>query len=311
MTLQDRLRWKATPLPAPSAFGVVNLCIGEVGIGGPTALITAGVHGDEGPWGGWAIHKLLARILPSELRGVIRVVPVANPLAMQSDTRNAAVDQLDLNRVFPGSASGSYTEVLAHQLVENAVSGANVVIDLHGGGSWCVNSFVFQMEGSESLSDAVPAPFVTKAPDRTVTLTGYAKQQGARTVAIEMGGRSAYEESWADRIADGLYRILALTGVIAPTAPLAPIPSPATPVGSTAVLRPQAGGIFKPVVDAAAVGTIVPKDTLLGQILDPVSFRVIEDLRAPFERTAIMLLRPMLAQIEGGAMTYVVAEPLA
>lgn len=309
-SLRESIRWSHHPVPAPSAEGTLNISVGTVGSGGPTALITAGVHGDEGPWGGLAIHRLIDRLAPSELLGTIRIVPVSNPLAMRADTRNAPVDQLDLNRNFPGSPNGSYTEVVAQTIVEHALKGADVVIDLHGGGSWCVNAFVFRMQGGEALANAVPAPFVVDAPDRAVTLTGYARSQGARCVAIEMGGRSVQESTWADRIADGLHRVLTVTGVIAPGTPPAPIASPAIPVKATTVLRPRAGGVFIPSVGVETVGTIVAKGTLLGRMVDPSTFATREEFRAPYDRTAVMLLRPMLAQIEGGAMTYVVSEPL-
>ena len=149
---------------------------------------------------------MLEQIDISELKGSIRVIPVTNPLAMQADKRNAPVDQLDLNRVFPGSPDGSYTERIAYTIVNEALPNVDYVIDLHGGGSWCVNAFVFEMEGGRDLSLSFPAPFIVNAPSRNVTLTGYAKSQGMTVAAVEMGGRSQFEAEWADKIADGLIR---------------------------------------------------------------------------------------------------------
>ncbi len=307
-SIMTKINWDSVPIPATSAFGSADLTIGEVGTGSPRLLITAGIHGDEGPWGAWAIQKLLERVDESELKGSIRVVPVTNPLAMQADKRNAPVDQLDLNRSFPGSATGSYTERVAHTLIEHALPDVDYVIDLHGGGSWCVNSFVFEMQGGSDLSLSFPAPFIVSAPSRDVTLTGYAKSQGLTVAAVEMGGRSQFEGEWADKIADGLYRALATVGIIEPKAPLTPL-APPTRVKSTTVLRPTIGGIFIPEIDASKVGTIVPKDTLLGRMIHPMTQAVIEEFHAPYEQTAIMLLRPFVAQLEGGAMTYVISEP--
>ena len=290
-------------------MGQLRLSVGEVGEAGPLMLVTAGVHGDEGPWGAWAIRLLLDRVPADQLRGRLRVIPVANPLAMQADARNAPVDQLDLNRSFPGSADGSYTERLAAAIVAQGLPDAQYVIDLHGGGSWCVNAFAFLMEGGEMLSHAFRAPFIASAPDRSVTLSGYARSQGAVVAGIEMGGRSEDEEQWAERIAGGLYRAMIAAGILAEGELFADPGTEAIPVGSTTVLRPASGGVFIPVLRAAHVGTIVPKGTLLGHIIDPTTQQIIESFHAPFEQTAIMLLRPMIAQIEGGAMTYVVAQP--
>lgn len=307
--LKNHITWHSSAIPATSAFGSVDLHIGEVGQSRPRLLITAGIHGDEGPWGAWAIHKLLNRIQLDELKGSIRIIPVTNPLAMQADKRNAPVDQLDLNRSFPGDPSGSYTERIAYVLANDGLANIDYVIDLHGGGSWCVNSFVFEMEGGTDLSFSFPAPFIVNAPSRTVTLTGYAQSRGAVGAGVEMGGRSQFESQWADKIADGLFRALVKTGIVEPRIPPSNIDKPISLKPST-VLRPTTGGVFIPTLDASQIGTFVPEGTLLGQVLHPATHDVIEEFRAPFAKTALMLLRPFVTPIEGGAMTYVVSEPI-
>jgi hypothetical protein len=309
MSLIDHIRWQEIPLPGMAAEVHVPLKVGEFGSGGPVIVITAGIHGDEGPWGAWAIHQMLSAISPDSLTGTIRIVPVANPLAMQADLRNAPVDQLDLNRVFPGDARGSYTERVAYALTQHVLVGADYAIDLHGGGSWCVNSFVFEMQGGETLAASFEAPFIVRAPERNVTLTGYARTQGTVATAVEMGGRSEYEAVWAQRIADGLLRALTHIGVIEGVAVPA-IQQKAVRLGSSSVLRPSAGGILMPGVRADSVGQIVSGGTVLGYLLDPYTHQVREEFVAPFPQTAIMLLRPTVCRIEGGAMTYVVAEPV-
>ena len=307
-SLLDMIHWRGVPLGVTSAWSETELLLGEVGGGGPGVLITAGIHGDEGPWGGWAIKKLLERLDAQDLTGFIRVAPLANPLAMQADKRNAPVDQLDLNRAFPGDPSGSYTERIAHILAGAALDGIDCVIDLHGGGSWCVNAFVFEMAGGRELSRCFPAPFIMKAPDRAVSLTGYARSLGKTVAAVEMGGRSQFEALWADQIADGLLRALCLIGVVAEErAPAAC--APPLPVADSTVLRPSRGGIFVPTASAEQIGTIVAGGTLLGYMLHPATYAKLEDFRAPYRQTALLLLRPFMAQLEAGAMTYVVAQP--
>ncbi len=306
--LHHIMRWRGIPLGVSSAWGETELLLGEVGGGGPGALITAGIHGDEGPWGGWAIQKLLQRLDAKDLQGFMRVVPLANPLAMQADKRNAPVDQLDLNRAFPGDPNGSYTERLAHILASEALDGIDYVIDLHGGGSWCVNAFVFEMAGGRELSLCFPAPFIMKAPDRAHSLTGYARSLGKTVAAVEMGGRSQIEEAWADKIADGLLRALCHVGVVAANRAL-PSVEPPLPVTDSTVLRPSRGGIFVPAATAEQIGSIVDGGTLLGQMLHPATYARLEEFRAPYEQTALLLLRPYMASLDAGAMTYVLARP--
>jgi predicted deacylase len=307
MNLWDITEWRTFPLPGDAAHGTLPLHIGQAGTGAPLALLTAGVHGDEGSWGAWAIHTLLTTTPADDLIGAIRVVPNANPLAMAADARNAPLDTLDLNRVFPGNLDGSHTEVLAAILTAEAVAGCDIAIDLHGGGSWCVNAFAFEIEGGESISAAIGAPFLVRAPERTVTLTGYARTLGARVAAVEMGGRCDQEGAWAARIAAGVRRALIGAGILRGESEPPPA---AIRVGETRVLRPKSGGLFVPAVSASRVGTLVPQGTLLGEVYDPSTLTVRERLTAPFAQTALLLLRPHIARLEGGAMTYVVAEPL-
>jgi len=279
-----------------------------VGEGSPEALVTAGIHGDEGPWGAWAIHKMMEGSNLDELRGTLRIVPVANPLAMEADARCSPLDDLDLNRAFPGKSGGSHTERLAAALTGHALGDADSVIDLHGGGSWCVNSFAFQFPGSEGLAQAFQPPILVDATLRDSTLTGYARSRGARVTAVEMGGRCGDEEEWAARIARGLRRALGVAGAMT-SAPYEPgLPEPVK-VGPTQVLRPSRGGVFSPGLGAEAVGSVVAGGTVLGRLLDPVTMETVEVFEAPYPETAVLLLRPRLAVVEGGAMTYVVASP--
>ena len=95
---------------------------------------------------------------------------------------------------------------------------------------------------------------------------------------------------------------------------MTPAPSDSQPpepvnVGPTKVLRPSRGGVFVPRLGADDVGTIVPGGTVLGHLHDPVTMQSAEAFEAPFPDTALLLLRPTLAVIEGVAMTYVVAPP--
>ncbi|MCY4019003.1 MAG: M14 family metallopeptidase [Chloroflexi bacterium] len=305
----ERMRWREIPIGVTSAFGRSSLLMGEIGKGAHGVLITAGIHGDEGPWGAWAIQKLLSGIDEDDLRGFLRVVPMANPLAMEADKRNAPVDQLDLNRAFPGDEQGSYTERIAHILATRGLEDIDAVIDLHGGGSWCVNAFVFEMAGGRDLSLCFPAPFIVKAPARDVSLTGYAQTRGMTVTAVEMGGRSPGERQWAERIAEGLLRALCVIGAV--DAGLAPAPVvPPIAVSGTTVLRPAQGGIFLPALDAAHIGAIVQQGALLGQLRHPATFALLEAFHAPFQETALLLLRPFVAQVEAGAMTYVLAQPI-
>lgn len=158
-SLLDAVEWQRVPLGVGAATGTTEIKIGSVETDGPVALITAGIHGDEGPWSAWAINQLLEQTRLADLIGTLRIVPCTNPLAMEADARCAPLDVLDLNRVFPGNPNGSHTERLAALLAAHAVDGSDTIIDLHGGGSWCVNAFVFSNASWPEGAAAFGAPF--------------------------------------------------------------------------------------------------------------------------------------------------------
>jgi predicted deacylase len=298
--------WHHVLVPSTTAYGKINLSYGLIGHGKPTGAIIAGIHGDEGPWGGWAIRKFLEDTCEDMLIGSLRIVTVANPLAMESDERNSPIDHLDLNRVFPGDMNGSHTEALASELVANILEDIDVIIDLHGGGSWCVNSFVFSFPGSEELAEAFNAPFILEGNVRDGSLSGYANVEGIKIVSVEMGGRSENEEYWASFIATGLRRALSIAGVLSPSESFEPR---SLKVDSIQVLRPSSGGLLIPRIGSNDIGKVVKKGFVLGHLVDPVTFETVETFKAPYNDTAILLLRPRLCCVDGGAMTYVVAKP--
>jgi hypothetical protein len=74
---------------------------------GPTALVQAGIHGDEVA-GVHALEELLEEGL-RPARGRLLVVPRMNPAACRARTR-AVPGGLDLNRCFPGDPQAAETE---------------------------------------------------------------------------------------------------------------------------------------------------------------------------------------------------------
>ncbi len=305
-TLREAVRWRALALGG-DATSTHALHLGEVGSDGPLALLCAGLHGDEAPWGAAAIARFLAATPLADLRGRLRLIPAANPNALSHDARCAPLDSLDLNRLFPGDEHGSHSERLAAIITAEALTDAACVIDIHGGGSWCVNHFVHQDAGERVLSSSFGAAFAARMPERADTLTGYAKGLGKSVVAVEMGGRSAREGEWIAQLARGLRRALGRVGVLDRLSEKEP-PPPPREVRELRVLRPANGGLFEPFLGAAAVGTVVRQDELLGRLRHPATLETLQEFVAPFENTALLLLRPHLAALEAGALIYVLGR---
>jgi murein tripeptide amidase MpaA len=95
---------------APGVFFLtptVPVHVFEADAPGPTAIIEAGIHGDEIA-GVHALEELLEEQLRPQ-RGRLLVIPVMNPPAYRARQR-ARPGGLDLNRCFPGDADAPESE---------------------------------------------------------------------------------------------------------------------------------------------------------------------------------------------------------
>ncbi|MGH2361160.1 MAG: succinylglutamate desuccinylase/aspartoacylase family protein [bacterium] len=308
-TIYASLKWNEVRITAHAAAQYVPLKYGEAGTGGTRATLIAGTHGDEGPWSALAIKMFCQRSV-AQLKGRLRVIFTANALAAEVERRNSWIESpnsVDLDSVFPGKREGSHSDRLAAAIAP-LVADSDVVIDLHGGGTWCINAFVKRFEGSEQLAADLGAPFISNAPNKPGGLTTYARSLGIKVANVEVGGRSSKEVYWTERNAKGLERALFNLGVLALDAPPAPAEK-AIDVSATVAMRAKVGGIFVPTLREDAVGTIVPAGTEMGKILDLHTLAELQVFTAPYEQTAMMLMRPQICTVEGSALLYVIAKP--
>ena len=238
-TIYESLQWHEIPVSAHAAAQHIPLKYGEAGTGGTRATLIAGTHGDEGPWSALAI-KMLCQHPAARLTGRLRVIFTANALAAEVERRNSWIDSpnsIDLDSVFPGNKEGSHTDRLAASIAP-FIADNDAVIDLHGGGTWCINAFVKRFEGSEQLAADLGAPFITNAPNKRGGLTTYARSLGIKVVNVEVGGRCGREMYWTEQNVRGLERALYHLDVLALDAPPPP-PEKAVDVGATGAVRAQ------------------------------------------------------------------------
>ena len=77
---------------------------------------------------------------PDDLeRGAIVVVPIHNPVAVLHKRRWGFIDNLDMNRVWPGDSGGAIPEVLADATFKGFVLESNYVLDLYTATSDCAD----------------------------------------------------------------------------------------------------------------------------------------------------------------------------
>ncbi len=117
-----------------SAWGnlMIPISVGQGG-DGPTLLVVGGNHGDEyeGPL---AILDLANRLTQLPLHGRVILLPFLNYPAVKAARRTSPVDGRNMNRSFPGSATGSLSEKIADFVMRGLLPMADAVLDFHSGG---------------------------------------------------------------------------------------------------------------------------------------------------------------------------------
>jgi len=100
---------------------------------GPTLCVTAGVHPCEYT-GIETVMRLYAHLNPKELSGTVLAVPIVNVPGFQARAAYVnPIDGLNMNRIFPGDATGTMSYVMADVLFKEVVMKSNYILDLHGG----------------------------------------------------------------------------------------------------------------------------------------------------------------------------------
>ena len=274
---------------------------------GPTLGLIALLHGDE-----TLPHEIVRRVLASvpapELRGTIVAVPAAHGPALESLTRNSPLDMLDLNRSFPGDPGGWVTEQLAHAVADRFLSQLDYLIDLHSGGLFPTVDYVYVAEGAAELDLALALGcehvYVVPEP-HPGGLAGLARRRGVPAAMLEIGGGLIADAALVDRGVAAVRRALAHLGM---TAEPAPGPVRQVVFDEMAWLRPRAGGMLYPAVGIDRLGTVLDADELLGRVVSPLTYDVLEELRSPFARGRLVLLRASLSRVNPGDFAYMVGN---
>jgi predicted deacylase len=212
---------------------------------GPRVFVTAAVHGDE--LNGIATcRRLLDRLDPVTLAGVVVIVPIVNVLGAQVNSRYLP-DRRDLNRSFPGSHSGSMAARIARLVVDEVIAGSDLGIDLHTAASHRFNVPQVRLDTADAaaLDAAVAfgAPFVLDAKLRPGSLRASAGDLGVPVLTYEGGGPSRFDADAVEVAERGVLRVLHRLGAIAG----APAPAHATPMvlHASRWLRAERGGILE------------------------------------------------------------------
>lgn len=211
-----------------SAYGYVPLPVVVVRGGeGPTVLFVSGTHGDEYE-GQVALCNLARTLRAEEIQGRVILFPAANLPAALAGTRTSPLDGGNLNRLFPGDPLGGPTEQIADFIETELVARADMVVDLHSGGSSLlyVPSVLMMQDDADAgrqakLAGALkafasPVAYVGHAAagqGAMRTTAGAALRAGTLCLGTELGGGGMVGREGLLVAERGLRNILAHMGV--------------------------------------------------------------------------------------------------
>ena len=273
--------------------GSISINRFRYGAGPKRIAIVAGVRGDTPE--GLRVAHIISEILmrhSEELKGTVDIYPCINPLAAEQGVRLWPFFQVDLNRRFPGKATGHPPDRVAAALVED-IQGADAVIELRGArpGFEEIPNAMVRHGDSRSLEIAQNANvhFVwlrTPGPAAAKTLA----YQFPHSITLEGGAGNRLVHSVGESLKDGVLNILAHFGIF---------PEDCLPFHWAAIERPRTvtdaqiqrvrskcSGLFIP---SQALNATVSKDDLIGRVIDPSLGLVRDEIYAPSEAQIVAI----------------------
>lgn len=287
------------------SMGVIPVPIAVINNGpGPTALVTAGNHGDEYE-GQVIVRDLFHALTPGDITGRLILMPALNYPAMLDNHRVSPLDGGNMNRSFPGDPSGGPTAVIAHYLDSVLFPLCDGGIDLHSGGRQAhyVNcAFVCLADDAElsaanmAMAEAFGAPFtyVMHGRDAGSGLDPAANRQGTPFISAELSGGGGVDRHAVALGAAGTRRLLVHLGVLK-AEPEEPAPNTQFVTGIEALAAPFSG-IFAPAIDK---GERVTAGQIAGTLYSVEELeRAPEVLHVPAD--GVVIARPAPARVRRG-----------
>lgn len=250
--------------------------------------IVTGIHGDELE-GQYVCFELSRRIEEAfdKLTGIVDIYPAMNPLGIDSITRGIPAFDLDMNRLFPGNIDGNMTEYLAAEMIKD-LSGADLVIDIHASNIYLTE--IPQIRINElhekelvPLAELSNIDFVWVHGANTVlesTLAYSLNSTGTPCLVVEMGVGMRITKEYGDQMVDGIFCLMKELGIWSGDVAPSRKPIISRNADDVSYLNASVGGIF---IQHVKHWQKLKKGDLIGQIIDPLSGKVLDDVTAPID----------------------------
>ena len=217
--------------------------------------IVTGIHGDELE-GQYVCYELIRRINGgyADLNGIVDVYPMLNPLGADAVTRQIPMFDLDMNRIFPGSESGSPWEHMAEKVLDD-ITGADLCIDIHSSDIFLREIPQVRIAAEEKMrllpfAKRLNCDFVwvgSSSAVRPSSLSYALNSVGTPCLVVEMGAGMRITKEYGDQLLDGIFAIMSDMGIW--SGPVREVSNPiVSSDGEVTIIHCNKSGVFMPAI---------------------------------------------------------------
>jgi predicted deacylase len=245
---------------------------------GPVVLLTAGLHGDEIN-GTEIVRELIVKKINKPKRGTIICIPVINIFGFVNQTREFP-DGRDLNRIFPGSKTGSLASQFAYYILKEIIPHIDYAIDFHAGGAQRFNAPQIRIVPNnaelKTLSDVFGAPFTLYSNNISGSFRSSCDKMNVKMLLFEGGKSVDINNGVTKEAVEGTKRFLTHFDMLKNKHKISN-PHQTIYIESSDWIRANFSGMFH---GLKQIGSYVTKGELLAKISDPFG-KVSHKLKAP------------------------------
>jgi predicted deacylase len=216
-----QVRWSDNSVPLGyHPVPIISLKNGD----GPVVVMFAGTHGDEyeGPS---ALMRLVNDLELENITGQIVIIPGLNFPAVRTSARVSPLDDVNLNRAFPGDPKGGVTAQIAYFVETELLPLADAAVDLHSGGKASVfaactlatltkDAGLFEKNLDLAKAFGLPLVWILSGFNDSRTLNSAAERTGVPMIATELGGGGGVDPDITNATEKGLHSMLRHVGVL-------------------------------------------------------------------------------------------------
>lgn len=235
---------------------------------GPTILLSAGLHGDELN-GVDIVRQIVHKGINIPKRGTIICIPVINIFGFINQSREFP-DGRDMNRVFPGSKTGSLAGRFAHYLVNYILPHVDYAIDFHAGGASRFNAPQIRIAPEnkelEELATIFHPPFLLYSAQIAGSFRNACAKKGIKMLLFEGGKSLDINSDVSDMGVEGTKRFLQSFDMLKDEFTICTPKEKMTVITNSIWVRAKRSGLLH---DQVKIGAYVEKGAVLAEVSDP------------------------------------------